>query len=363
MKVYTKVVIDMDSLDVLEEENFDYEGLIAECKGGGGGTTTKTEYVQSPEQRQIYQKVLPAITQIGQRAAGQIGPLWEPGPAPDVPLAPTMAGALTGVQDPSAAGIFTGVEDPSMAGVLSGYAPYTVPQAVMPSAEWYQGIAPEVRAGIWAPYEEAATAMTGRLESLGQLGAARPGGSAAAGAALGKFTAEAGQQAGLQAWQMTAPQLMQRRQELLERDMLSRQELQRESVADYESAGRMAEFARKERLADYGTLGQRAGFERQERMADIQALAAQQQTGFGLETEGWRQRLAEQQFPYMVLPGLAGGTYSTPVVTQQGGGGGGGVGGAAGGALGGAIAGSALGPWGTAGGALLGGISGAMGGK
>jgi len=37
MKVYTKVVIDMRTLEVVDEESFDYGGSVAECKGGGGG--------------------------------------------------------------------------------------------------------------------------------------------------------------------------------------------------------------------------------------------------------------------------------------------------------------------------------------
>lgn len=37
MKVYTKIIIDMQTLEVIDEESFDYFGPVAECKGGGGG--------------------------------------------------------------------------------------------------------------------------------------------------------------------------------------------------------------------------------------------------------------------------------------------------------------------------------------
>lgn len=39
MKIYTRIVFDMNTsdLDVIEEEAFEYEGEIAECGGGGGG--------------------------------------------------------------------------------------------------------------------------------------------------------------------------------------------------------------------------------------------------------------------------------------------------------------------------------------
>lgn len=47
MKVYTKVVIDMRTFEVVESESFDYNGSIAECKGGGsggGGGSGKVSY-------------------------------------------------------------------------------------------------------------------------------------------------------------------------------------------------------------------------------------------------------------------------------------------------------------------------------
>lgn len=46
MKVYTKVVLDMRTLELIEEESFDYEGPVALCKGGGGGGGTggKVDY-------------------------------------------------------------------------------------------------------------------------------------------------------------------------------------------------------------------------------------------------------------------------------------------------------------------------------
>lgn len=352
----------METLETLEEESFEYNGPVSRCKGGGGSTTT-TEYVQSPEQREIYQAVLPTIQQISARGAGG-APLWDVGNIPNIPRTTDTTGLLTGVTDPSAAGVMTGVPMPSMEGVLTGVGAYGIPEAVMPSTGWYQDIAPEVMAGIQSPYVEASEAMMGRMEQMGQLGTARGGVSGGAGAALGEFAARSAKDIGMQAWQMTAPQLMQRRQEMLAQNIAQREEMQRERMGDWESMTQMAGLARQERQADFATLGQRAGFERQERMMGWESEQQRRSAQLGLETEAWRQRIAEQQLPYMILPGLAGGAYSTPVVTQQGGGGGGGsVGGAMSGAAGGALAGSAFGPWGTAGGAIIGGVGGAMGGK
>jgi hypothetical protein len=37
MKTYTKIVLNMDSWEVVQEISYDYIGEVAECKGGGGG--------------------------------------------------------------------------------------------------------------------------------------------------------------------------------------------------------------------------------------------------------------------------------------------------------------------------------------
>lgn len=42
MKIYERVVIDMATLEVVEESAFEHEGPVSECKGGGGSSTTTT---------------------------------------------------------------------------------------------------------------------------------------------------------------------------------------------------------------------------------------------------------------------------------------------------------------------------------
>jgi hypothetical protein len=37
MKIYTKLVIDMTTDEILEEESFEYSGPVAQCGGSGGG--------------------------------------------------------------------------------------------------------------------------------------------------------------------------------------------------------------------------------------------------------------------------------------------------------------------------------------
>jgi len=44
MKIYSKVVVNMETLQVVEEESFEYRGPIAECKGGGGGSSGQVDF-------------------------------------------------------------------------------------------------------------------------------------------------------------------------------------------------------------------------------------------------------------------------------------------------------------------------------
>ena len=44
MRIHTKVVMDMNSGVVLEDESYEYSGPEAECKGGGGSTVNSVDY-------------------------------------------------------------------------------------------------------------------------------------------------------------------------------------------------------------------------------------------------------------------------------------------------------------------------------
>jgi len=48
MKIYNKIVWDFETLEVLEEDSFEYNGPVAWCGGGGGGkgkSSSSTDYV------------------------------------------------------------------------------------------------------------------------------------------------------------------------------------------------------------------------------------------------------------------------------------------------------------------------------
>lgn len=40
MQIYEKIVIDMATMQIVSEVSYEYHGPVAQCKGGGGGTTT-----------------------------------------------------------------------------------------------------------------------------------------------------------------------------------------------------------------------------------------------------------------------------------------------------------------------------------
>lgn len=160
MKVITKVVIDIETGEVLEEESYEYEGPIAECKGGGSTVT----YQQSPEQKRLLDAVMPIIQDM-------VATIQKGEPLYEIPT------------------------------------PYEIPsiESLLPSTDWWRGITPEIKESLWAPWNEAADILTERLGAQAQIGSSRGGYSGAAGAALGKLYSEAGKDVGLQAWQMTQP--------------------------------------------------------------------------------------------------------------------------------------------------------------
>lgn len=65
MKVYTRLVLDADG-QVLEEDSFEYDGPVAEAKGGGdsggGDSTTTVQQSLAPEQRQILSAAIPVVS-------------------------------------------------------------------------------------------------------------------------------------------------------------------------------------------------------------------------------------------------------------------------------------------------------------
>jgi hypothetical protein len=180
MKIYKKIRIDIETGAVTHEDSFEYEGPLALCGGGkGGGSQTRTEYAQSPEQRQVFNALMPTIRRIGSAGGGS---LW------DIPTAP-MAPTARQYTSPTPQG-------------------YNVPDAVAPTQNWWDSIASPVMAGLNAPWNDARNQMFESLGQAGSLGSAGAGMSGAAGAALGEFESNRANQMGLQAWNMMQPGLM-----------------------------------------------------------------------------------------------------------------------------------------------------------
>ena len=173
-----------------------------------GSSGAETEYTQSPEARQMMQAIMPMI-----QGMGQYGTQRYFGGAPQM-------GA------------------PSMAGVLSSQPMYDIPNpsTAMPTADWYGALAPEVKAGLYAPYQEAGQTLMEQMGSRGQLGSQRDGFSGAAGAAMGKLAGEAAKNVGLNAWQMTAPMAMNAWNADLMRNQQAYNVGQQERMGDYNTA-------------------------------------------------------------------------------------------------------------------------------
>ena len=67
MKIYTRIVIDMETMDTVAEESFDYSGPVDECKGGSSSTTT-VDYE--------YNRRMAAISERQQKIADEYFSYW-----------------------------------------------------------------------------------------------------------------------------------------------------------------------------------------------------------------------------------------------------------------------------------------------
>ena len=45
MKIYTRIEIDMETMAVMHEESFEYDGIVSQCGGGSGGGSSTTNTV------------------------------------------------------------------------------------------------------------------------------------------------------------------------------------------------------------------------------------------------------------------------------------------------------------------------------
>ena len=205
MKIYTKVVIDMETLNTLYDESYEYEGEVALCGGSSGGV----DNYQSAQQQAVWSELLPMIRQMGQ--AGESGqPLWQTGQPPS---------ALDNI--------------PSMQGVMSDVPMYDIPQAPQPNQQWWQGVSPDVKAGLWQPYKEAGQQLSEQMGGQGQWGSARGGPSGAAGAAMGEIASRGAMNVPMQAWQMGEQGRMADYNAQLGQNQQGYQNRLQESMADF----------------------------------------------------------------------------------------------------------------------------------
>ena len=193
MKIYTKVVIDIETGKMLDEESYEYDGPIAECKGGGfdpakvfdpanvwgeheGGGGMNTTIVTSPEARQLLEWLGPSLQRIGEMG-GAGKPLYD---VPKAPIGRSMKYFRGAV--PSAAGL-------------------------MPTAENIGAISPEIKQAVAAPYLEGIGQVTEQFG--GGMGSAMGGVSGAGAKVLQDSMTQMIPQYTQQLWGMVQPGMQQ----------------------------------------------------------------------------------------------------------------------------------------------------------
>ena len=234
---------------------------------------------QSPQQQEMYGQMLPAIQNM---YGGNM-------PTPDI--------AQIG-QAPS--------YDPVSPGQAPQWGGVQTPQAPMPTAGWYEGLDPNVRAGIEEPYMKGMDMMRGQLAGGGMLGSQRAGMSGAAADVFGQYMQKAAPAMAQTAWGMMQLGQLQQQQQQYGANVLGAQrpwEAGMTGMQQQYGAGLQAQ-----------RLGAQAG---------LQQLGAQNQAALMGQQQGWQ----GQMFPYQALPSMLPQTYSdllvghTPTIQEAGAGG------------------------------------------
>lgn len=241
---------------------------------------SRVEYLQSPEQRQIFGYIAPLIQQISTRLQkGQ--PAYQIGQAPQYP-------DISGIPQ----------YDIPQYGIPQYDIPqYDIPDAPMPTRGWMENLDPSVQSGIMEPWKLGEKQL---METLGGgMGSARGGFSGMGAAGLGEYWAQATPQIGQTAWGMVQPGLQQDYQAQLGQNISGQQQQLAQNISRYQ-----AELGR-------GISGQQ-----QQLAQNILGYQTTQQEALGQYGTDINQWQMQQQAmnPYQ-LTGLVGGTYPNPVVS------------------------------------------------
>jgi hypothetical protein len=188
---------------------------------------------------------------------------------------------------PSAEGVLSGIEQP-------GWLGYDIPDinSILPSVDWWNNMSPEVMAGIRAPYEEGSDRLMERLNSIGGLGSQRAGVSGQGAAGLGEYWADADKNIGLQAWEMTYPQLAMDWQAGLDRN-----------ITEYGYNQGLADKLYDQRLT--------------ESMYDYDNLTKGYLSNYNTMNNYRNDLLQRNMYPWSILPGMLGGSVGDTVVSNQ----------------------------------------------
>lgn len=239
MKVYTKIVIDLSTGKTLNEESFEYNGLVSHC-GGSSGPDYVVGDASTEAQADIFEELKPLAELMSER--GQRGlPAYQ---VPGAPRAPDIAGSVDPYNIPS-------------------------PDLMMPTQNWWNSLSPEVMSGLEAPWMAARDRLTEDFSARGSIGSPRGGYSGAAGAAMGELAGQAAQNIGMQAWQMSQPAMARTWEEVLNRDK--------------------------------GAYALEVG-----RMSD----------DYDMSRQVWGANLEANRMPFAAMPGMLGGSYGEPVISQ-----------------------------------------------
>lgn len=260
MKVYNKIVIDIKTGETLSEDSFEYDGPVARCDGidpfnplTGFGLFEDNEMITGRDPELKY-----AQSPEQREIYGLLSPLVERMSLKGLtgkPLYDTWQMPQASTWQPDGQSLYTGIDMWNAPDVST----------LMPQSGWWSNMDPTLKSSIMEPHKDALNMITEQLG--GSAGSARGGASGAAAKVMSEYMQNAAPQMAQQAWGMYQPAQQANYKTQLARNMAGYDAAKQERTLDYQSA---MEYQRSVQ----------------------QALAA----------------------PFNMLPGMMGGTYSSPVV-------------------------------------------------
>lgn len=132
--------------------------------------------------------------------------------------------------------------------------PWQMGAPTQPTAGWYGGLDPNVRAGIEEPYQRGMKMLEERMQGRGTLGSQRAGMSGAAADVLGQYMQQAAPSMAQTGWGMMQPGMLQQQQGQQQANLMAQQQQWQGQMMPYQMLPQMLPYMMPEGITSTGPI-------------------------------------------------------------------------------------------------------------